>query len=226
MTICVIPARSGSKRIKNKNIINFFGKPIISYSIRAAIYSGIFSKVIVSTDSKKIQKIAIKYGAECSFLRSKKLSNDKVSVKEVLIDTIKKVKSNETEYHCLLLATAPLIKAQDLIKAHKAIRLNKKTNALICVSEMENSPLRSFFVKKKYLKFKWEENQKKNSQELQKLFYDTGSFYFFKTKELLREKKFFLDRSIPFYLGKEKSIDLNTAEDLKILKYFYKQKTK
>ena len=72
-SICIIPARSGSKRIKNKNIKKFLGKPIISYSIKTAKKSGCFNKIIVSTDSIKISKIAIQYGADVPFIRSKKL---------------------------------------------------------------------------------------------------------------------------------------------------------
>ena len=87
--ICIIAAREGSKRIKNKNIINFFGKPLISYPIRVAIQSKLFEKVVVSTDSPKIAKIAKKYGAETPFLRKKKLSDDKTGLKEVIKDTIK-----------------------------------------------------------------------------------------------------------------------------------------
>ena len=86
MTICVIPARSNSKRIKNKNIINFFGKPLIYYSIKAAKKSNLFKRIIVSTDSEKIANIAVKFGAEVPFLRSKKLSNDFVTTTDVIRD--------------------------------------------------------------------------------------------------------------------------------------------
>ena len=94
MTICIIPARSGSKRIKNKNIKRFGGKPIISYAIRLAITSGLFKRIVVSTDSNRIAKIAKKYGAEVPFLRSKKLADDFTTLPEVLIDCIKKISSS------------------------------------------------------------------------------------------------------------------------------------
>ena len=81
--ICVIPAREGSKRIKDKNIINFINKPLISYSIKNAIKSKLFDEVIVSTDSKKIKKISEKFGAKVPFFRSKKLSNDNTGTMEV-----------------------------------------------------------------------------------------------------------------------------------------------
>ena len=90
MTICIIPARSGSKRVKNKNIKLFAGKPIISYAIQLAKSCGLFKKIVVSTDSYKISKIAKKYGAEVPFLRSKKLANDFTPTSDVLIDCINK----------------------------------------------------------------------------------------------------------------------------------------
>ena len=102
MTICIIPARSGSKRLKNKNIKKFNGKPIISYAIKLAKSSGLFSRVVVSTDSKKISNIAKSYGAEVPFLRSKKLSDDFTTTAEVLIDCIKKISSEKTEFHFCL----------------------------------------------------------------------------------------------------------------------------
>ena len=90
MTVCIIPARGGSKRIKNKNIKKFAGFPMISHVIKMTVNSGLFSKVIVSTDSKKIAKISKNAGAEVPFLREKKLAGDKVSTFDVLKDVINK----------------------------------------------------------------------------------------------------------------------------------------
>jgi len=118
-SICIIPARGGSKRIKNKNIKIFFGKPLIYYSIKAPVKSNLFDKVVVSTDSKKIANMAIKYGAEVPFLRSKKLSSDKATTDLVLLDAINLLKSKNYKIHACIYPTAPLIKEIDLIKAHK-----------------------------------------------------------------------------------------------------------
>ena len=90
--IAIIPARSGSKSIKNKNIVNLFGKPLIYYSINVAIKSKYISRVIVSTDSKKIKKIALKYGAEVPFLRPKKYSLDNSKDYEVINHALKWLK--------------------------------------------------------------------------------------------------------------------------------------
>jgi CMP-N-acetylneuraminic acid synthetase len=123
--ICIIPARGGSKRIKNKNIIDFFGKPLISYSINVAIQSKLFDKIIVSTDSPKISNISKKYGAEVPFLRSKKLSNDFTGTNDVLIDTVKRIAAYDAKYVFCIYPTAPLITVDDLKKAFYRIKKKK-----------------------------------------------------------------------------------------------------
>jgi len=120
-SICIIPARSGSTRIKNKNIINFFGKPIISYAITAAIKSNLFDKIIVSTDSKKISKISISYGATVPSLRPKKLSNTKSTINEVMKYCVQKYNLKNYRYLFCIFPSSPLLVAEDLINAQKKI---------------------------------------------------------------------------------------------------------
>jgi len=223
--ICIIPARSGSKRIKNKNIINFFGKPIISYPIIAAKNSKIFSKIIVSTDTKKIEKIVKKFGAECPFIREKKLSDDKSSTKEVLIDAIKKLKTYNVPYHFLVYPTCPTITKEDFVSAYNLIK-RKKANALIAVTKYSNSPLRSFCLKKGNIEFNWKNYQKYNSQDLPDHYYDTGTFYIFKTTELIKSKKFLLKKTIPYLIPRNKGVDVNTQDDLNFLNLIFKNKNK
>ena len=223
--ICIVPARAGSKRIKNKNIINFFGKPLIAYSILTAKKSKLFSKIIVSTDSKKIKKIAERYGAECPYIRKKNLSNDKSSTKDVLLDAIQKIKSEKVPYHFLIYPTAPLITNNDLIKAFNLIK-DKRADALLTVSEFISHPLRALHFNKSYLKFKWPQYQKCNSQDLTNYYFDVGAFYIYKTSAIIDVKKFFLKKTIPYILPIKKSVDLNTYEDLRLLKLFYDTKNK
>jgi pseudaminic acid cytidylyltransferase len=218
--ICIIPARGGSKRIKNKNIINFFGKPMIAHAIIAAKKSNLFSRIVVSTDSKKILKVAINYGAECPYLRNKKLSDDKTSTKDVLIDSIKKLQSNDIDYHFLIYPNAPLISSKDLIKAFNLIK-KKKANAIYAVSKFPSHPLRAFFIKKNFLDYRWKYYQKFNSQNFLDYYFDTGSFYIFKTKTLLKSKNFLLKKTLPYFLPRHKSVDVNTYEDLNFLRILY-----
>ena len=110
MYLAIIPARSGSKRIKNKNIKYFFGYPIIRYSIYQAQQSRLFKEIIVSTDSIKIKKIALRYGANVPFLRSKKLADDYAPLNKVLLNVVKKIKDSfSPNYFALIYAAAPLI---------------------------------------------------------------------------------------------------------------------
>ena len=221
--ICVIPARGGSKRIKNKNIINFFGKPLIYYSIFTALKSKLFSRVIVSTDSLKIKKISKKFGAEVPFLRKDKLSNDYATTKDVLLDAIARINSKKINYHCLLYPTAPLINSKTLVKAFNILK-KEKADALMTVSKYTNHPLRSLYIKKKYLNFMWPKFQKKNSQDLIKLFHDTGSFYFFKTKKIINSKTFYPKKIIPYKLKIYETVDIDNYEDLALAKKLFKKK--
>jgi pseudaminic acid cytidylyltransferase len=223
---CIIPARQGSKRIKNKNIILINKKPIISYSILTAKKTGLFKKIIVSTDSNKIAKIAKKYGAEVPYLRSKKLSDDKALSIDVLIDTIKKNNIKE-EYVFFIYATNPLLHKSDIIKSFKYLK-KLKGNCLISAKEFQSNPLRMFEKRGKdiYYNFKFKKFQKKNSQDLKKYFHDAGSFYIFKTQELLKKKNFLPSKIVLYKLKKYSSLDLNDHEDLSFLKILLKYNLK
>jgi len=222
--ICIIPARKNSKRIKNKNIIKFHGKPLISYAIRNAINSKIFSKVIVSTDSQKIANISKKYGAEVPFLRSKNLSNDETTVTKVLKEILPKFKDlKKNKYFCCLYPTSPLIKPKDLISAFNKI---KKINAdaLMSITKFNNHPFRSLIIKKNNLRFLWKKNEKKQSQDLPELYHDAGAFYFYKINKFLKGTKLLLPKkTLPYYLEKKNSVDIDDLEDLKLAEKLFKR---
>jgi len=221
--ICIIPARGGSKRIKNKNIISFYGKPIIAHSILTAIKSKIFDRVIISTDSKKIAKIATKYGAEVPFLRPKKLSNDSTIIKNVLKHAIVETNSQKYNYFCCIYPTAPLINSNDLKKAQKKI-LKHKASALIAITRFNNHPFRMLKLNKKYIKFYQPAYEKTNAQNVPEFYHDSGSFYFYKTKNFLKSNRVLPKKTIPFLLEKKRSADINTSEDLDLAKALYKKK--
>ena len=123
--ICIIPARSGSKRIKNKNILNFFGKPVIYYPIKEAIKSKLFDKIIVSTDSKKISKLSQKYGAQVPSLRPKSLSSSTSTINEVMKFCVKKYELKNMNFFFCIFPFSPLLTSLDLINAKKMIKKNK-----------------------------------------------------------------------------------------------------
>lgn len=218
--VCIIPARKNSKRIKNKNLLNFGGKPLIAHSITEALKSKIFSRVVVTTDSKQIAKIAIKYGAEVPFIRSKKLSNDTAGIKAVTCDCIKRLKSQNVKYHFIIYATNPLLKTIYLKKAF--IKLKKLNyNLLIGVKKFETNPIKAITINKNDLNFKYKKILLKNSQTFNNFYYDDGSFTILETKSYLRRKNFIAKKSTYFLHGENDSLDLNTKEDLvKLRKIF------
>ena len=180
--ICLIPARGGSKRIKNKNIKNFNGKPLISYSISTAIRSGLFDKVIVTTDSEKIAKIARKYGANVPFLRPKKLANDYANDLQVIKHYLDFNRANniKIDIMCYLYATAPLIKVSTLKKCYAKLISSNYTRVMTILkfdfpiqrALKKNSKDEIFFKDKKFLKFR--------SQDLDEYYHDAGQCYWFK----------------------------------------------
>lgn len=222
MTICIIPARANSKRIKNKNIKIIQNNPMISYVIKLAVSSNLFSKVIVSTDSKRIKKISEKYGAEVPFLRSKKLSNDYATTKDVIIDCIKRIGSQKTKYHFCIYPTAILLNKKDLNNAFLKIK-KKGFDFLVATTDYDFSPLRAYKIyKNDVINFITKKYERKRSQDLPKLIHDSGSFYIYKTSKLLREKKNLPKKTTYFMLDRLKSIDVNYKEDLKFLKFLKK----
>lgn len=218
MTVCIIPARSGSKRIKNKNIIEIEDEPIIAKVIKLAKKSKLFERIIVSTDSLKIAKISKKFGAEVPFLRSKKLSDDFTPTYKVLIDCIKKIKSYDHKYHVCIYPTAILINKQDLKKAFKKIK-SMKAEFICPIEKFEINPLRSLKINGKFMNFAWSKFQMSRSQDLDELYYDTGSFYIYKTESLLKiNQKEIIPKKSTYIFLKKKLIDVNYPKDLKLLK--------
>ncbi len=228
MNIAIIAARGGSKRIKLKNIKLFRGKPIISYSIQAAIKSRCFKRIIVSTDNKKIAKIAIKYGAEVPFMRSKKLSLNKIGNREVIIDAIKQLKLKVMpEYICQILATAPFISHLDIIKSHKKLK-DTKADFCFSVSKFSYPIQRALKVTKKdRVEMFFPKYRKYHSQKLEKSYHDAGQFYWGKTKTILKDKVTFSKISTPFLIPTYRSIDIDDIEDWKqavlMSKYIFKK---
>ena len=215
MKLCVIPARSGSKRIKKKNIKNFCGKPIIGWSIELALASKCFDKIIVSTDDKEIANLAKSYGAEVTFLRPKILSGDYTETVNVISHAIKWQTENHVkpDYVCCIYATAPFIQLNDLNKGIEILKSSKceyvfsATNYIYPIQRSfkinENKKLEMFFPK--YLNFR--------SQDLEKSFHDAGQFYWGLTNSWLENKPIINENSIPILIPQDRVLDIDTIED-------------
>ena len=217
MSLAIIPARSGSIRIKNKNIKYFFGKPIIFYAIKLAKKTKLFSKIIVSTDSIKIKKISEKAGAEVLFLRPKKLSDHSTPIIDVISHAIKKLKKKgiRFKYTCCIFPVSPLLKKNMILKA-KVLLEKKKLRYVFPVTKKTYSNNNPIWIKKN-----WKISSKKGDSQK---FFDAGQFYWGKSINWEKKKRIFSKNSGVLYFKNTKLIDVNFDNDWKKLKLIYKNK--
>ena len=212
--VAMIPARGGSKRIPRKNIKHFHGKPIIAYSIEAALKSNLFDKVIVSTDDEEIAKIALEYGAVVPFIRSKELSDDFTGTGAVVKHTLEYLKSNGENYDfaCTIYATAPFLNEKYLIEGFEKLQKSNAKIAFSCTS-MPFPIQRTFKITDdERCEMFWPENFMTRSQDLEEAYQDAGQFYWEKTNHDSKEITFGKD-SIPIILPRYLVQDIDTPED-------------
>ena len=215
MIVAIIPARGGSKRIPKKNIKEFFGKPIISYSIKAAIDSNLFDKVIVSTGCDEIAQVAIKYGAEVPFIRPKELSGDFLGTHEVVGHALRWLEDfgDVVDYACCIYATAPMIQVSDLIKGCDLIKTGN-WKSVIAATKYSYPVFRSF---KKLpsggLKMVFPEHYNSRSQDLPEVYHDAGQFYWAKSQEWKNKPGSFSENNTIIELPNYLVQDIDTLDD-------------
>jgi|TARA_B110000046_G_C12973363_1_gene389973 pseudaminic acid cytidylyltransferase len=222
LNICVIPARGGSKRIPRKNIKEFQGEPIIAYSIKIALESKYFDRVIVSTDDDEIASVAEKYGAEVPFKRPCDLSNDFIGVEDVVDHAVKYIENEgkRCKYVCTLLATAPLLQKHYLIQGYEELKNSEAINSFSATS-MPFPIQRSFkLTKEGRCKMFTPEYYMCRSQDLDEAFQDAGQFYWSKRDHVSNETIFGKD-SIPILLPRYLVQDIDSLEDWKRAEYMY-----
>lgn len=211
--ICIIPARGGSKRLPNKNILQFHGKPMIAYAIEAAKNSALFDKIVVTTDSPTIKKVAELYGAEVPFLRKAELSDDFTHVGEVLTDALKmlQIDANEYSFFCCIYPTSIFV-TPSLLKESFLTLSNSNASALQAVSTYSYPIYRSLKIAEtNRLRFVFPQYAAYRSQDLPVFYRDAGLVYWYKTEAFLS-----LDYSndiIPFFVDRLQSEDIDNIED-------------
>ena len=221
--LAVITARGGSKRIPKKNIKNFCGKPIIAYSIEAALNSKIFDEVMVSTDSEEIANVAQTYGALVPFMRSAKNADDYATTYDVLLEVVKKYKELGTifDYICCIYPTAPFVTAEKLNVAFDKF-VESDADSLIPVVKFSFPPQRGFVINKEnYLEYKWPENKNKRSQDLEALYHDAGQFYFHKAS-VFDDDNTQNSKIVPFELEETEVQDIDNITDWHLAELKYK----
>lgn len=212
--IAIITARGGSKRIPGKNIRDFCGKPILAYSIEAALESGIFDKVMVSTDDMKIAGVAERYGAEVPFLRSEAASDDYATTNDVLLEVLKEYEDRGEHFDlaCCIYPTAPFVTAKKLRQA--AERLEESgAETLIPVVAFSYPPQRAMTVKEGKLKFEYPQYLDSRSQDLEPHYHDVGQFYLFDTEAFYRNKKLMVGDIVPFVIDEMEVQDIDNETD-------------
>ena len=222
-TIAIITARGGSKRIPRKNIKEFCGKPIIAYSIEAALGSGIFDEVMVSTDDEEISQIALHYGASVPFLRSEKVSGDYATTTDVLFEVLDEYEKigRSFDIGCCIYPTAPFITPQKLKDAGKKF-MESDADSMIPVVSFSYPPQRCLVIRDDKLVFKYPEFLNTRSQDLEKEYHDAGQFYFFRTESFRKTGNLMLGNVLPMPVDEMEVQDIDNLTDWQIAELKYK----
>lgn len=222
--ICIIPARGGSKRIPKKNIKDFLGKPIIAYSIEAALQSQLFDEVMVSTDDEEIASIAKKQGAKVPFLRSKTNADDFATTFQVIEEVLSEYKKTGKTFDegCCLYATSPFTTAKKLEEASTLLEL-KKFSTVFPVIRFGTAIQRALGMDANQKMYMLQpEFELIRSQDIAPTFYDAGQFYFFKVLEILKHKRLYTNNSGIIEISENEGQDIDNEIDWKLAELKYK----
>jgi len=214
-TIALIPARGGSKRIPRKNIRPFHGKPLIAYSIEIARRSGLFDRVIVSTDDEEIADIARSYGAEIPFLREKEFADDHTTATEATEHAYQKLEEmgESIDYACTIYATAPLLQPEYLVEGFEALKKTPDAWYAFSATSMPFAIQRTFkLTENGRCEMFWPEHFQTRSQDLEEAYQDAGQFYWERRKPGKPPFRF-AEYAIPILLPRYMVQDIDTIED-------------
>ncbi len=225
MNICLIPARGGSKRIPKKNSKLFAGAPIITYPIRAARASGLFSRIIVSTDSEEIAAIAREAGAEVPFMRPENISGDHTTTAEVLLHGLEwlRAQGENPEYLCCIYPTAPFLDPVYLKRGLELLK-TKGGGGAFSVTTFPFPPFRAHRLNREgRLEMLWPEHELTRSNDLPEAYHDAGQFYWLKVQNFLQEKKVWPKDAWPIVLPRQWVQDIDTPEDWQVAELMYQR---
>ena len=215
MKVAIIPARGGSKRIPGKNIKPFCGKPIIAYAIDTARESGLFDRIIVSTDDEQIALVANEYGAETPFARPRELADDFTPTADVIIHALNWLSEHDTpaRYACCIYATAPFVRSAYLQQGFERLTEVKATTAF-SVTTYPASIYRALKINDNgRLTMVWPEHELTRSNDLPDTYHDAAQFYWLVCKSFLKEKKIYGNLAFPIVLPRYLVQDIDTPED-------------
>lgn len=228
--LAIIPARGGSKRIPKKNIKAFLGRPVISYSINAALNTKLFDEIIVSTDDVEIATMAEKYGAKVPFYRSEKNSDDHATTAEVLTEVVDVLEKSGKIFDvaCCIYPAAPLIKFENIIKGYQILRKENR-DSVFPVIEF-GSPIKRAFIREVEGKTSmiWPEYINSRSQDIDVTYHDAGHWYWFDVAVFKKKRQIFTENVGSLVLESIETQDINDLNDWKLaeLKYLLMNKYK
>lgn len=220
--ICIIPARGGSKRIPHKNIKPFLDKPIIRYSIEAALESRLFDTVMVSTDDEDIAKVAMNAGAAVPFMRSAENANDTAGTAAVLIEVLNQYATQNIhpEYACCLYATAPFLTPALMQDAFDML-VEEHYDTVFPIVAFDYPVQRGLFLRNNEVTMCAPEHKHTRSQDLEPVYHDTGMFYFFRPQTLIQTEHLWDGRTGGIQLNSLLTQDIDTPEDWEVAEWKY-----
>lgn len=226
-TLAMITARGGSKRIPRKNVMPFCGEPIITYSIKAALESGIFDEVMVSTDDEEIAGIARAAGAKVPFMRSEETSNDFATTNDVIMEVLKEYEKRGQKFDlaCCIYPTAPFVTAGKLRLAEAKLS-ESDADTLIPVVRFSYPPQRALVNEEGFLRFRMPEYLESRSQDLESWYHDAGQFYFFRTDRFAVNRKLMVGKILPLEVDEVEVQDIDTLTDWRLAELKYKMMMK
>ena len=218
--LCIIPARGGSKRIPRKNVKDFLGKPLIAYSIEAALNSGVFERVIVSTDDAEIAGVAVKFDAQVPFMRDAALSDDYATSSDAVADAARRL--GGYAHVCCLYATAPLITGEILREAYGKFE-EAGCEFLFSAAEFSFPIQRAIRLEQNgAVNMFYPQFALTRSQDLERAYHDAGAFYFGRCEAWLEKKPIFAPHSRAFLLPRNLVCDIDTPEDFEFAQKLYR----
>lgn len=213
--VAIIPARGGSKRLPRKNVLEISGKPVIAYPIMVAIESGLFRRVIVSTEDREISEIALRFGAEVQS-RPIELADDVSKVDDVCADTVKRLRDagDDVDVFCCIYATAAFLEVRDLIDSYALLNSPSKPDVVMGVSSYPIHPYKALIDQGGYLAPLWPADISKKSQQSPFVVASNGTLYWARVESFLRNATFYPERLAGYTVPHDRAIDLDTPEDL------------
>ncbi len=216
--LCIIPAKGASTRLKKKNIIDLCGRPLIHYTIEAALKSGLFKDIYVSTEDDEVKAVSESLGTVVPYIRPEELSRDPAGVVEVCLHMIEYLESEGEHYETLfiLLPTSPLREVSDILSALEVYR-GSEAKVLMSVSEYDHSPFAALKLdEKNFLSPYFPEHILKKSQEMPKAYRCNGAITILDIEEFKKKKSYYFYPMASYKMPWERSVDVDNLNDLKL----------